>query len=542
MWQANVGSGSGRATTKHDLVTKFVALMTSQGVATVAVNAGGTGYTVGNVLTLTHAGAYQVARFEVTTVGGGGAITGLRITSNGAFGIRASSATVSAGGTNYAVGNILEVQGGSTRCKAKFQVATLSGSAVATVTPFEDGGAYSSTPSNPATTTKVGPTAGTGTGCTLTVTYTSLVGTTGLSVTGGTGTGATVNITLAQAGWTVERNTNSTTFNGVTNEKEVVLKGDASGRTNKPYLGLATFTRTSGINTRHIVALHAMTAHNVSIALSAQPGILGDPGTWTDEFPYIQCDENELQEMDFWLSVSDREIHGVVDINSSAGNSDDRQFMQFYAGYMNTFATEVEDPYPMYMAGNRATNIDPSAGTTNLTGLGEAIAPSGGAFNSGVLFYRSETSTWARVFNSRAVASEERNNVVFPLGNLQSITTTNAADNVAFDGPVPFHTGIGALDRASPTRRLFPVPGATPYQFLYPLTLVSRPTGSVDPVLDSPRGNLNGCFLIYNTDAAGATITNFSLDYITVGSDRYRVFHSHVQRQPYHYVAMKESV
>jgi hypothetical protein len=542
MWQANVGSGSGRATNKQDLVTKWVALMTSQGVATVAVNAAGTGYVVGDVLTLTHAGAYQVARFEVTSVGGGGTITGLRITSNGAFGIRATSATVSAGGTNYAVGDVLEVQGGSTRCKGKFQVATLSGSAVATVTPFEDGGAYSSTPSNPAATTKVGPSAGTGSGCTLTVTYTSLVGTTGLSVTGGTGTGATVDITLAQAGWTCERNTNSTSFNGVTNEKEVVLKGDASGRTNKPYIGFTTFTRTSGINTRHIVGLHSMVAHNTAIALSAQPGILGNPGTWGDEFPYVHCDENAAQEMDFWLSVSDREIHGVVDINPGAGNSDDRQFMQFYAGMLNTFATEVEDPYPMFVGGNRSTNIDPSAGSTSLTGLGECTSPTG-VTNTGMLFYRSETSTWVYVSNGQNNASDEEPHVMFPLGNVREVNQpSNTSDNVAYDGPVTFHTGIGSLNRSSPTRRLFPVPGTTPYQFLFPLTIVSINATTFNPALDSPRGNLNGCFLIYNTDASGATIANFALDYITVGSDRYRVFHSHVQRQPYHYVAMKETV
>lgn len=541
MWQANVGSGSGRATSKHDLVVKFVALMTSQGVATVAVNAGGTGYVVGDVLTLTHAGAYQVARFEVTTVGGGGAITGLRIISNGAFGDRAASATPSAAGTGYAVGNILEVQGGSTRCKAKFRVATLSGSGVATVTAFEDGGAYSSTPSNPASTTKVGPTAGSGTGCTLTVTYSGLIGTTGLSVTGGTGSSATVDITLAQAGWACERNTNNTTANSITNEKEVVLKGDASGRTNKPYIGFSTFTRTSGINTRHIVAVHGMTAHNTSIALSAQPGILGDPGTWSDEFPYIHCDENAVQEMDFWLSVSDREIHGVVDINPSAGNSDDRQFMHFYAGFLNTFATEVEDPYPMFVFGNRQTNVDPSTGSTSFTGLGECTAPSG-SFNTGALFWRSETATWVYVSNGQNVASDAEPHVVFPLGNLREVGTTYSADNVTADGPVTFHTGIGSLNRSSPTRRLYPVPGTAPYQFLYPLTLLSRPASAYDTLLDTARGNFNGCFLVYNTDSAGATITNFALDYITVGSDRYRVFHTHVQRQPYHYVAMKESV
>lgn len=542
-WQYEVGSGTDRATTYRDFLTKLVAFCTSQHVATVAVNAGGTGWTTGDIATLTHAGAYLDAKFEVTAVAG--AITALRIVAAGAFADRAASATVSAGGSNYAVGNILQVQGGSSRERAKFQVATLSGSAVATVTLFETGGAYSSTPSNPAATTKVGPTAGTGSGCTLTVTYTGLIGTTGLAITGA-GTGATVDITLAQTGWSEDgRNTNSTTFNGLTDEKEVVLKADAAGLTNKPYVGFTTFTRTSGLNTRYIIGIHPMIAHNQGIALVSQPGIWGDPGTWSDERSYILCNQNQLQQMDFWLSVNDKRICGVLDLNSGAANSDDRQPIQFYVGRLLTYATEVEDPYPMFVFGCRGTNIDPHVSTTNITGFAECIAPPApGTFNPGIAFYRAETAEWVFVLNSRNVASAESSHMMFPMGNMTRINVSSGdqSDMVVEDHAVTFHTGIGSLNRASPTRRLFPVPGTTPFHYPIPLVVCSRGGGNgVSLTLDNVRGQLDGCFWIYNTNSAGATISNFNLDYITIGSDRYRVFQTHVQRELYQYICIKEA-
>lgn len=544
-WQAEVGSGTDRATTYHDFVSKVVAMLTSQHVATVAVNAGGTGYVVGDVVTLTHAGAYLDARFEVTSVSTG-AITGLRIVSSGAFSNRIASATVFAGGSNYAVNDVLEVQGGSSREKGKVKVATLSGSAVATVTVFESGGAYSSTPSNPASTTKVGPNAGTGSGCTLTVTYTGLVGTTGLSVTGGTGSSATVNITLAETGWSVDgRNLNNISFNSVTNEKEVVLKGDAAGRTNKPYIALTTFTRTSGVNTRYCVGLHGMIAHNSAISLASQPGMLGNPGTWSDERPYVLCDENQVQSMDFWLSANDYRVCGVLDTNSGASTSDDRQFFHFYAGFIDSFATEVEDPYPMFVGGSsRSTNIDPSASNTSITGLAECVAPPSGNFQTSMWYYRSEDSTWINVENSESVASQASQHIMFPLGRLLRNQVSVGSDDAVGEGPVVFYSGIGALDRSSPTRRLYPVPGTSSLFFPIPLTIVSKGSSSGAPnqTLDSVRGNLSGCFWVYNTDSAGATITNYALDYITVGSNRYRIFHTHVQRQLYHYICMLEDV
>lgn len=82
----------------------------------------------------------------------------------------AISAAVSAGGSGYAIGDTIYIAGGTSSVVAAFTVATLSGSAVATVTMTVPG-IYTVTPTNPAAQ---GSTSGAGTGCTLTITYNNL--------------------------------------------------------------------------------------------------------------------------------------------------------------------------------------------------------------------------------------------------------------------------------------------------------------------------------------------------------------------------------
>lgn len=101
----------------------------------------------------------------------------LGLTVKGAIGVKVSgqtygalSAIVSAGGSNYAVGDTIYPTGGTASVGSAFTVATLSGSAVATVTMTVPG-IYTVTPSNPAAQ---GSTSGSGTGCTLTITYNNL--------------------------------------------------------------------------------------------------------------------------------------------------------------------------------------------------------------------------------------------------------------------------------------------------------------------------------------------------------------------------------
>ena len=546
-WQAEVGSGTDRATDYHDLLTKIVAFATSQHVSAVAVNAGGTGYVVGDTVDVNLAGGAQflAAKFEVTTVSGG-AVTGLRIISSGAYSTRAVSATISAGGTGYVVGDILEVQGGSSRCAAKFEVTTVSGGAVTGVSLFEDGGAYSSTPSNPAATEGVGPsTYAGGDDCTLTVTYSSAPATTGVATTAtsGAGTGLTVDLTYTQTGFSVDgRNTNNKSHNSINNEKEVVLVGDASGKTNKPYLGFGTVTATSGVNTRYAIALYGLIAHNPLLGMASQVSIQGDPTSFGANRPYLSCDEDQLQEMDFWLSADDQRLCGVVNTNSGAAATDDGEYHHFYHGFMDSFATETENPYPYMVGGSsRVVNTDPSSASTNVTGLSECLAPSGE--QTGIRFWRNEDSTWRSVINTESTATTSRENVMLPVARVHRISGLNDLDYIVEEGPVVFWQGIGTMDRGSPTRRLRPIPGTVDHHFPIPLTVVQRPGDTdIDQTLDMPKGQLRGCFWIYNTDDTGATITNFSESYVEIGSDRYRVFHTQVHNNLYHFICMKEDV
>lgn len=80
---------------------------------------------------------------------------------------QAASATVQAGGSGYAVGDTITETGGTAITNAVFTVATISGSAVSTVTVAYPGN-YTVAPSNPVSQ---GSTSGSGTGCTLNITF-----------------------------------------------------------------------------------------------------------------------------------------------------------------------------------------------------------------------------------------------------------------------------------------------------------------------------------------------------------------------------------
>lgn len=77
----------------------------------------------------------------------------------------ASVAVVAAGGSGYVVGNVLTASGGTGGIPVEVTVATLSGSAVATVA-ITNAGQYTAVPANPVTFT-----GGSGTGATLTLTF-----------------------------------------------------------------------------------------------------------------------------------------------------------------------------------------------------------------------------------------------------------------------------------------------------------------------------------------------------------------------------------
>ena len=525
-------------------------MATSQHVATVVINNGGTGgtYVVGDIVTLTHAGALLDARFEVLTVSAGQILT-MRIQDNGAFSNRLTSAVVGgAAGSGYAVGDILELQGGTQREKGKVQVATLSGSAVATVTVFETGGAYTVAPSASDTTVGIGPAAFAGDdACTITPTMTGMIGTTGLAVTGGGGTGATVDITLAETGWTVDdRNTNQRTENSLTDEKEVVLLGDATGMTNKPYVAMITATRTSGINDRYSIAINGMVAHNPALDLYQSPLIHPSINTSTgilQRGAYILCPEDQLQEIDFWLSIDTFRISVVTNNNPAAVNTDNGEYMRMHMGLMNSYGTESENPYPMMVgASSSLPEIDPHSANESISGLPECVAPTSEV--SPWAFFEAENSLWRDVTNGNNLAvGGDHFYIAYPFGDLSRLSSSTSADKIVDAGPIETFETWCSVTRGSPSAKLRPIPGVTPQIFLWPINIIRRAGGnSSNAIEDGPRGEVRGMFFLTATDSTGAVITNFSEDYITIGTDRYRVFHNHLHTQRYQYIAILEDV
>lgn len=557
-WQPETGASSARATDKQDLLNKLVSFATSRHVATVAINNGGTGgtYAVGDIVTLTHAGAHLDARFEVLTVSGGQILT-MRIVASGAFGNRPNgSITISAGGTGYSnsiTDLILELQSGSSRCPAKVKATTNGSGVVTSAVAFEDLGTaglgvYSTLPSYPAATVIAGPNGTTaGSGCTITMGgSTGIIGTTDLAVTGGGGTGATVDITLAETGWSVDgRNTNDRNQNSILNEKEVVLVGDASGLTNKPFVAYITATMTSGLDTRHEIVTVGLIAHNPSLGLHEQdfrsPGIT-DATTLADGGSFILCSEDTgggVDEQDFWFSVDDTRIVLVTQIEESAAVSDNGVYMQHYAGLMDRFGTETEAPYPMFIFGSsRAQNVDPKVGSTSITSLAEQRHTSTGPG----WFYDHVVAVWRDIVNNDGGAVGAEAEVMLPIG--RNFINTTSGHEVVVDGVLTINPDFFELDRSSAVLILRKIPGdVNPDRFfLWPLTIMRKPSGAVDSVQDRLFGQLRGVFWVSSDDGSGARITDFSEDYITIGSDRYRIFHNHVHTDAYQYIAVKEDV
>lgn len=114
----------------------------------------------------TTAGLYLAATGEVGLVAAG---FGLLVDSNGAT---VATATPAAGGSGYALNDTITLTGGTSLRAAILTVASLTGSAVASVT-VTDAGLYSTQASNPAAQ---GSTSGSGSGATFTLTW----GTTGI--------------------------------------------------------------------------------------------------------------------------------------------------------------------------------------------------------------------------------------------------------------------------------------------------------------------------------------------------------------------------
>lgn len=482
---------TGTATDKINLLDKLRDFITSNHVATAAVSAGGTGYTVGDILTATGGTFFTAATFEVLAVAAG-VVTALRIVKNGAYTSNPSSpvsttggtgtgatvtvtfastgwvverqnqealsATVAAGGTGYAVSDVLTVVGGTKTTAATFTVATVAAGVVTSVT-LNAKGAYQIIPANPVATT------------------------------GGAGTGCTLNVT-----WQAQNQA------GV--EKDMIFRGNGSGA-DQIYVGIRTYNSSSA----HNWELAGMTGFQAASVFGAQPGITGGRWDLSENGHYVPLSSGTIT---YFFFVNGRRIICVFKISTT--------YTSMYLGWIDPFGTAAEYPYPLLvMASNsqfdelfsssdisNSSIIDPiGAMTGTLTGPGSLCDPGG---------------NWRQVIHSDfsgSARSEKNAVVVWPCGEpLQSGIA--AVDDAAVS---TFHIGTlipNTGNPGAPTFSLFPTPdtpsNTTP---LWPATIIER---SPDQLL---AGEMAACYWISGQAESGTIVTE---DLLTIGNDVYHVF------------------
>lgn len=532
------------ATYYRDLLAQLVQFATSKHISAVTnIDAGSSGYVVGDILTYTHASALHDATFEVTAEASG-VITQLRIINGGSFGRRVATVAVNAGGTNYAIGDIVEIDeshvaGTDFRQRCKIRVATLSGSAAATISSVEGGNYDGGTDptATASTTTKIGPAAGTGSGLTVDTTMQAITSNLNLALTGGTGTGAQVDVTLTNTGWVALRDDHDyTTPHGETDEKQVVLQGTVAGG-DEPLVGYISWFDESGVDDFFGLLEVAMDTYNDGLALESQVG--ANPSSdvpSTTAGAYIPS-LNEAETS--WFSVDGRKLAGVHKTVGTTATA----YHQHYLGLFDPFGTAVEAPYPLVMAGSisgtRVWHVGSTA-SVDVTGITEAFRNTN---RTASIFYRRVADgSWLGITNAQGTAfplAVQTARTVFPIGEPTQGQSSDD-DFIEGDGNFAWHGSICQNNGGAATILLKPAPGDDSHELLP--SVVELRASKTAPIEFGPAGRFANVFWCGGTKTDDTTIG--AEDTFTDPGDPtivYRAFPNGVRTTPYSFMAMQEA-
>jgi len=520
---------SGTATDRLDLLDQLVEIATSRHVATVAVNNGGSGYAVGDILSVAGGTASHTATIEVTSVSSG-VIDGVRVNEGGAYTAdpttsgnsvtggsgsgatmdltmddtgwtvnrrtqEAASAAVGTAGSGYSVSDQLSVSGGlqgHNGVTAVFNVDSVDGGGGVTGVSLVTAGNYEEVPANDASTTGGG-----GSGCELTVTW----------------------------------------QDATSQEQVLIMTGTVSGT--NPVVGVKTWQgqNVTGTDTTFNWSLFGMTAYNSGLEFQDQPDI--SPGLETDGAPeedvpagsIVPLKDQDAFNIEWWVSINGRRIVGVAKVESATTT----HYMHFYLGHLNPLGITSELPYPLYVAGS--TNrpqaaYDETAGP--VAGLSEAIALSGGG-STGPGHAWSPAGEWVSFRNAEVFTDTDttptagdRENIIYPLGT-PNVPVDSEDEIVADTGGVDWQDVM--FDDNAGAWEVFPSEGTE--RVLVPC-VVLRADDQVSPEVYSQLGELDGVF--WTSAANGES----SEDFLSSGDDRYRIFQNGNRVRTYSFLALKE--
>jgi len=543
-WQAITSSNSEQAYYR-DLLAQLVQIATSSHIASVDnIDSGGTGYSVGDILTYSHASGIHDASFEVTAESSG-VITELRIVNGGSFGRRVTSPSVNSGGSGYPASStvIVEIDEGHSsvtdfrqRCKLE---ATTNGSGVVTaVSLFEGGGNYEggTDPSTTAATTTVID-GQTGSGLTVDLSLQAITGASNLVLSGGGGGTVQIDVTLAATGWYALRDDHDyTTPHGETDEKQVVLQGTVADG-DAPIVGFVSYFEESGVDDYYGLLLLVMDTYNDGLALENQIGANSASDTISSSSGSYVPSFNAAESC--WLSMNARKIAGV---NKTVGTSVNA-YHQFYLGLMDPFGTATESPYPMFMGGSvNGSRVwtNNSTDSIDVSGLTELFNHSG---RNGPFYYRRVADgAYPGCRNAQGTGfplTIAQDRVMFPIGQPRQAQASDQ-DYIGHEGSIVWYNSITKNNGQTATLVLKPAPGTDEHQ-LYPAVLTLQVTTG-NPIEWGPAGRLSNVYWVSGTKTDGSTIA--AEDTITDPNDPtivYRVFPNGIRTEPYSFMAMREA-
>lgn len=476
----------------------------------------GSGYAVGDELTLS-GGTFTIAAMaQVTSVGGGGEVTGIRIrnaglyqtapsndvatTGGGGSGCEltcdfdsngwtrrradnvtgaAQSATVAAGGTGYVQGDTITLSGGTFTIPAQFTVTSVGGGGEVTAVAVTEAGAYTANPTDP------------------------------VSTTGGTGTGCTLNVTFGGSG-----------------ERAVWLEGDGAGA-DEIFVGYRTYLQSGGTRAFELVGA---SGYDAGLTWHEQPGIsrnLQSVGTSLNSCIVPLSNVS----ISFWLNINSRRIVGALKTGTYYGS--------LYLGFLNPFATGGEWPYPIYIAGTTdAINLAFNSSNINLSGITEPINTSVNEDQNakGPAQIRAPDGLWynvvASTFVSGTRSASSFSHRMYPHSRLTSVTPVSPDNWFSTTGRswelfIPIFGVPGSRSwRFVPTHN----PGGDPIYMLVPCS-ISRDIGGE---IGLYYGELDSVFWV---DANNALVPENRLE---LDGDWYTVFQCGNRTENWAFWALRE--
>ena len=542
---------TGTADDHIDVLNAIRDVAVNRHVDSVAINNAGSGYVVGDILTVVGGAGPYTATLEVVAVGGGGDIASIRIKTGGAYtsdptpltanvvtGGTGTAATmditvddtgwtivsesrevktvaINAAGTNYTPGDTLTLTTGQgigssiNVVAATFTVNTVdTGGEILTLSIAVDGGGvYEFDP--PALM--------------------------GVAVTGGTGAGATVDVTM-----------------GVLDDrdKQIVMSGAAGGASDDVHIGIRSFQALAGgggnsANLSLLGFVNFNTAALIEDQVNVHPGLDTDGGNFgginPDAGSYMPLVEAAGLQMSFAMSVTDRRI--AIRVRVQEGLT--VHYITGYAGFYNQAGTASEKPYPIAVIGTtpRFNTRFNEVGNSVISGVTDCTSTNS---EEGPGYYlRTADLVWQEIKNSQqneGSGSRSTSQVctLYPTGTPNTPTSGNfAAWDPIVSGAEFDQSSIFPTDGSSPSNQLIPTPDSGgEKRVLWPVTIV---------LTDVPNdrfelaGELEGVFAFDFADAGNlGSPEGTSEDRFIQGTTAYEIVQNGSRVETYTFMALRE--